>query len=82
MVRRHNLLYEKKQGWIYLAIKALKKAIINRQPIEGMIFHSDRSSQYINNNYEILLKSLNIRHSYSKKGYPYNNVSIEIFNSI
>lgn len=41
-------------GWEYginmtdeLAIKALKKAVFNRQPIKGIIFHSDRGSQYI-----------------------------------
>lgn len=76
-------------GWEYginmtedLVIKALKKAVINRQPIANMIFHSDRGSQYISNNYETLLKNLNIRHSYSKKGYPYDNASMESFNAI
>ena len=41
------------------------------------IFHLDRGSQYTSNDYENLLSSLDIRHSYSKKGYPYDNESME-----
>ena len=32
--------------------------------------------------YEELLLSLGIKHSYSKKGYPYDNASMESFNAI
>ena len=76
-------------GWEYstrmtdeITIKALKKAVFNRQQCDNLIFHSDRGSQYISNDYEVLLKSLNIKHSYSKKGYPYDNASMESFNAI
>lgn len=76
-------------GWQYglnmtdeLSIRALKKAVTNRQPGKDLIFHSDRGSQYISNDYEKLLKSFNVRHSYSKKGYPYDNASMESFNAI
>ena len=65
-----------------LAIEAMKKAIASRTPSEGLIFHSDQGSQYISNDYEDLLKQFNIKHSYSKKGYPYDNASMESFNSI
>lgn len=65
-----------------LAIEAMKKAIANRTPAEGLIFHSDQGSQYISNDYEDLLKLFNIKHSYRKKGYPYDNASMESFNSI
>ncbi len=76
-------------GWNYglnmtddLVIKAFKKAFISRGLEEGGIFHTDRSSQYTSNDYEELLQKLNIKHSYSKKGYPYDNASMESFNAI
>ena len=76
-------------GWSYgtnmtdkLVIDALNKAIINRGIKEGGIFHSDRGSQYTSNDYENLLNNLKIKHSYSKKGYPYDNASVESFNAI
>ena len=76
-------------GWEYgvsmtedISINALKKAVKNRKPRNDLIFHSDRGSQYISNNFEALLNTLNIKHSYSKKGYPYDNASMESFNAI
>lgn len=76
-------------GWSYgmnmtddLVIDALKKAIQNREITKDMIFHSDLGSQYTSNDYENLLEKLNIRHSYSKKGCPYDNASMESFNAI
>lgn len=65
-----------------LSINAMNKALINRNPNEGIIFHSDQGSQYISNDFEKLLNDNIIRHSYSKKGYPYDNASMESFNSI
>ncbi|MBQ7140094.1 MAG: DDE-type integrase/transposase/recombinase [Bacilli bacterium] len=46
------------------------------------MFHSDRGSQYTSNDYEKLLSELNIKYSYSKKGYPYHNTSMESLNAI
>lgn len=76
-------------GWSYgtemtgdLAIDAFNKALINRGLSKDGIFHSDRGSQYTSNDYEGLLKILSIKHSYSKKGYPYDNASMESFNAI
>lgn len=76
-------------GWSYgkemtddLVIEALKKAMKNRGLNKDGIFHSDRGSQYTSNDFEELLETLNIKHSYSKKGYPYDNASMESFNSI
>ena len=65
-----------------LTINALNNAIKNRHINEGLIFHSDQGSQYISNDFEQTLKDYNIIHSYSKKGYPYDNASMESFNSI
>jgi putative transposase len=76
-------------GWEYstsmtddVAIKAIEKAYNNRKPTKGLIFHSDRGSQYTSNKYELKLNELGITHSYSKKGYPYDNACMESFNSI
>ena len=76
-------------GWSYglkmtddLVIDALNKALINRGLNKDGIFHSDRGSQYTSNDYEQLLNTLKIKHSYSKKGYPYDNASMESFNAI
>ena len=76
-------------GWSYglnmtdeLVIDAFNKAMTNRGLEEGGIFHSDRGSQYTSNDYEKLLNELKVKHSYSKKGYPYDNASMESFNAI
>lgn len=76
-------------GWSYglsmtdeLVIDAFNKALVNRGLEHDAIFHSDRGSQYTSNDYEDLLSTLSIRHSYSKKGYPYDNASMESFNAI
>ncbi len=76
-------------GWSYglnmtddLVIDAFNKATINRKLNKDGIFHSDRGSQYTSKDFEKLLEDLKIRHSYSKKGYPYDNASMESFNAI
>ena len=43
-----------------------------------MIFHSDLGSQYTSNEYENLLVKNKVKHSYSKKGYPYDNAPKEV----
>ena len=47
-----------------------------------MIFHSDLGSQYTSKEYEKILIENEVIHSYSKKGYPYDNASMESFNAI
>ena len=76
-------------GWKYgtnmtddLVIEAFKKALVNRGLNKDGIFHSDRGSQYTSNDFELLLEKLEIKLSYSKKGYPYDNASMESFNAI
>ena len=76
-------------GWSYglnmtanLVIDAFVKAKSERNITENMIFHSDLGSQYTSNEYEKLLTENKVRHSYSKKGYPYDNASMESFNAI
>ena len=76
-------------GWSYsrnmtseIVIEAFNKAKQERGITKGMIFHSDLGSQYTSKEYEKKLLENNVRHSYSKKGYPYDNASMESFNSI
>ena len=76
-------------GWSYsinmtadIVVDAFKKAKTNRKIENEMIFHSDLGSQYTSNEYENLLKENKVIHSYSKKGYPYDNASMESFNAI
>lgn len=76
-------------GWSYginmtanLVIDTFVKAKAKREVTENMIFHSDLGSQYMSNEYERLLTENKVKHSYSKKGYPYDNASMESFNAI
>ena len=65
-----------------IVVEAFKRAKTNRKIENEMIFHSDLGSQYTSNEYEKILKENNVKHSYSKKGYPYDNASMESFNAI
>ena len=65
-----------------LVIEAIKNAQKKGQFKENAIFHSDLGSQYTSNKVENYLKDIKLRHSYSKKGYPYDNACMESFNAI
>lgn len=65
-----------------LVVDAIKNAKVKGKFKEGAIFHSDLGSQYTSNKVEKYLKDLKLRHSYSKKGYPYDNACMESFNAI
>ena len=57
-----------------LAIKALLMALRKYKPGPGLIFHSDRGSQYCSKAFRALLEEENqIRQSMSRKGNPYDN---------
>ena len=62
-----------------LVIKAMKMAIRNEKPNAGLIFHSDRGSQYCSNHFKDLLEASHIRQSMSRKGNPYDNACAENF---
>ena len=62
-----------------LPINALKRAIHLRQPKAGLIFHSDRGSQYCSYDYQKLLKSVGAVASMSGKGNCYDNAVAESF---
>ena len=65
-----------------LVVDSIKKAQLKVRFKEQAIFHSDLGSQYTSKKVEKYLKELNLQHSYSKKGYPYDNACMESFNAI
>lgn len=66
-----------------LALRALRQAIIMRQPSSGLIHHSDRGSQYCSDDYQRLLKAHDILPSMSGKGNCYDNAMVEtVFKTI
>lgn len=65
-----------------LAVKAVENACLNVKATEGIILHSDLGSQYTSHEFENLLNSKGMVHSYSRKGNPYDNACIESFHSL
>jgi len=62
-----------------LIMDALQRAIALRQPPEGVIFHSDRGSQYCSHDYQKLLAKHGFKTSMSGKGNCYDNAAVETF---
>lgn len=62
-----------------LVIETLDHALIQRQPNEPVLFHSDRGTQYTSVAFRQFLDTHNLVASYSKPGYPYDNAVIESF---
>jgi len=62
-----------------LAVNALKMAIAHRQPNGRLIHHSDRGSQYLSDDFQLLLKTNGITCSISDKGSCYDNAVVESF---
>ncbi len=60
-----------------LVTQTINKALQIRGSFNGLILHSDQGSQYTSQEYNQLLESYHIKHSYSRKGYPYHNASLE-----
>ncbi len=56
-----------------------KKAYKNKNAPYGLMFHSDRGTQYTAFAFQQLLDSLNVVQSFSKKGYPFDNAVCECF---
>ena len=59
--------------------RALGNAIARRGTAEGLIFHSDRGSQYSSKSYEKMLETNGITGSMSRPGCPYDNSCVESF---
>ena len=62
-----------------LVIRALIMAIINRNPSKGLIFHSDRGSQYTSSSFRELIKIYGMVQSMSSTGNCYDNAITESF---
>lgn len=63
----------------HLVSAALKMALISRNPDDGLIFHSDRGSQYASHDFRDLLENNGIIQSMSRKGNCWDNACAESF---
>ena len=62
-----------------LTVRALLQALMRRNPHKGLIFHSDRGSQYASRRFKTILSSYRIIQSMSGKGNCYDNAYAESF---
>jgi putative transposase len=62
-----------------LALNALQMALRHRQPLPGLMHHSDKGKQYCAADYISLLIKHQIRISMSRTGNPYDNAKAERF---
>ena len=62
-----------------LVVEALQQALGSRRALPGLIFHSDRGSQYGSGTYRDLLREAGIRQSMSARANPYHNAWTESF---
>ena len=60
-----------------LVISTFKKAYEKRNSPYGLMFHSDRGSQFTAFSFRKLLDSLDVVQSFSQRGYPYDNACCE-----
>src|SRR3546814_1172745 len=56
-----------------LVMGALRMARFRRHPAPGLIFHSDRGSQYASNDYRKLLRNFKMESSMSRKSKSLDN---------
>jgi transposase InsO family protein len=64
---------------LHTTVEAFKKAINNRKPAKGMIFHSDRGVQYACQEFRQLLDQNKCKQSMSRKGNCWDNAVAESF---
>jgi len=62
-----------------LVMDALRMAVWRRNPAPGLIFHSDRGSQYCSNDFQKMLKIYEMVGSMSRKGDCWDNSVAESF---
>jgi transposase InsO family protein len=68
---------ERMDRWLVLRAPAM--ALGNRMPSQSLIHHSDRSSQYVSDDYRHALADAGITASMSRRGNCYDNAVIESF---
>lgn len=81
-----DLFSRKVVGWAMrehmrksLVIEALDMAVLNRSPGEGLVYHSDRGSQYASYEFRNRLASYEMLSSMSAKGDCWDNACAESF---
>jgi len=62
-----------------LALEALNRAIVVRQPAPGLVHHSDRGVQYASNEYVQRMERIGALMSMSRAGRPWENGKCESF---
>ncbi len=62
-----------------LAINTVNMAVANRGKSKGVIFHTDRGSQFKSSEFRKHLDNLDIIQSFSAKAHPYDNAVMECF---
>lgn len=62
-----------------LIMDALRMAVGRRQPAPGLLFHSDRGSQYCSDDFQEMLKTYEMVSSMSRKGNCWDNSVAESF---
>jgi transposase InsO family protein len=62
-----------------LVMNALRMAIWHRRPVSGLMFHSDRGSQYCSHDFQRLLRTHKMTCSMSRKGDCWDNAVVESF---
>lgn len=62
-----------------LAVEALRRALVARNPAPGLVHHSDRGSQYCSVDYQALLRKRGIQISMSGRGNCYDNAMVVTF---
>ena len=66
-----------------LAMEALRRALVLRKPLPGLIHHSDRGSQYCSHDYRRLVSDHGLIASMSGRGNCYDNAMVEtVFKTI
>lgn len=63
----------------HLVTSAFRQAYAERNPKKGLIFHSDRGTQYMSRTFQMLLNSLGVEQSFSDSGKPLDNAVAESF---
>jgi len=64
---------------VELTLSSLSMAINHRQPDDGLLYHSDRGSQYAASAYQALLEKHNMICSMSRRGNCWDNAPMESF---
>jgi transposase InsO family protein len=62
-----------------LTLQALRRALVRRRPLPGLVHHSDRGVQYASRDYTRRLQNHGIQISMSRKANPWDNAVCESF---